>query len=152
MIQEYILDRTALFPDDTIRPKHHYLLHYPKLILQLGPMIRLWTLIFESKHTFFKECSRKLKNFKHLTSTIANRHQLLQAYYHAGDLFPARIISRNTTDFALSYYNTDIQRAVGQFNFSPRNTLSTTSMTYNGTTYKKIMVVIVGKHDNGYEI
>ena len=91
IIHEYLLERTVLFPDDPIKPKHHYLLHYPKLILQLGPMIRLWTLIFESKHTFFKECSRKLKNFKHLTSTIANRHQLLQAYYHAGDLFPANI-------------------------------------------------------------
>ena len=50
---EYIDNRTRLFPIAPLRPKHHYLCHYPSLIIHFGPLIRLWTLLFESKHFFF---------------------------------------------------------------------------------------------------
>ena len=88
LIEEYIQSRVELFPQHPLKPKHHYLCHYPELILRFGPLIRLWTLRFESKHTFFKQCARKLHNFKNLCATLAERHQLLQAYLGAGSLFP----------------------------------------------------------------
>lgn len=59
LIEEYIDNRTRLFPNAPLRPKHHYLCHYPSLIIHFGPLIRLWTLRFESKHTFFKQCAIK---------------------------------------------------------------------------------------------
>lgn len=44
IIQEYPLDsRTCLFPHSTLKPKHHYMRHYPSLILKFGPLIQLWT-------------------------------------------------------------------------------------------------------------
>lgn len=52
IIDEYIEIRSQLFPD-TLKPKHHFLCHYPSLIFQFGPLIRLWTLRFESKHGYF---------------------------------------------------------------------------------------------------
>ena len=52
LIEEYIDNRTKLFPIAPLRPKHHYLCHYPSLIIYFGPLIRLWTLWYESKHTF----------------------------------------------------------------------------------------------------
>ena len=63
LIEEYIQSRVELFPDHPLKPKHHYLCHYPELILQFGPLIRLWTLRFESKYTFFKQCASS--SFKH---------------------------------------------------------------------------------------
>lgn len=46
VIEEYIQLRTVTFPNKPLKPKHHYLVHYPELILQFGPLIRLWTLRF----------------------------------------------------------------------------------------------------------
>ena len=53
-IEEYLSDRCQLFPDNPLKPKHHFLLHYPELTLSFGPLIHLWTMRFESKHTYFK--------------------------------------------------------------------------------------------------
>ncbi|XP_056599279.1 uncharacterized protein LOC130417623 isoform X1 [Triplophysa dalaica] len=47
LIQEYLSCRFSLFPGHRLKPKHHYLRHYPALILKLGPLIRLWTMRFE---------------------------------------------------------------------------------------------------------
>lgn len=63
LIEEYISDVCDIFPEYSLKPKHHFVLHYPWLISQFGPLIRLWTLRFESKHTFFKQCCTKLQNF-----------------------------------------------------------------------------------------
>lgn len=49
LIQEYLELRKTLFPETNLKPKHHYLRHYPALILKFGPLIRLWTMRFESK-------------------------------------------------------------------------------------------------------
>jgi hypothetical protein len=54
MIQDYLQQRAELFPDIPMTPKHHYLTHYGDLILCFGPLIRVWTLRFESKHSFFQ--------------------------------------------------------------------------------------------------
>lgn len=69
------------------RPKLPYLCRYPELTPHFGPFIHLWTLQFESKHTFFKQCARKLHNFTNICKTLAERHQLLQAYLSEGSLF-----------------------------------------------------------------
>ena len=61
VINEYLSMRKKLFTKIKLRPKHHYLTHYPELILQLGPLIKVFTLRFESKHTFFKRPMRVLK-------------------------------------------------------------------------------------------
>lgn len=77
LIEEYLEMRSKTFPGESLEPKHHYLGHYPELILHFGPLIQLWTLRYESKHSYFKQCARKLHNFKNLCSTLAERHQLL---------------------------------------------------------------------------
>lgn len=76
LIAEYIQSRYTLFPSNNLIPKHHYLLHYADFILQLGPLIRLWTLRFESKHKYFKQCIHNLHNFKNVCKTASDRHQL----------------------------------------------------------------------------
>ena len=80
LIDEYLHCRIQTFPDNPLKPKHHYVSHYPELIIQFGPRIRLLTLRFKSKRTYFKQCFRKLRNFKNPCSTLAGRHQLLQPF------------------------------------------------------------------------
>lgn len=43
------------FPDFNFRPKHHFADHYPYLLRCFGPLVELWTMRFESKHSFFKK-------------------------------------------------------------------------------------------------
>lgn len=74
-----------------MKPKHHYLLHYSDLILYFGLRIHLWILRFQSKHSYFKECTGKLNNFIHLCKTLAERHHLLQAYLCNGSIFPSTV-------------------------------------------------------------
>lgn len=66
LIVEYLETRKEMFPDCKLKPKHHYIVHYAALILKFGPLIRLWTMRFESKHSYFKRCVRRTQNFKHI--------------------------------------------------------------------------------------
>lgn len=148
LIDEYLSFRAEAFPGIPLRPKHHYLCHYPELILKFGPLIRLWTLRFESKHTYFKQCARKLHNFKNLCSTLAERHQLLQAYLNAGSMFPPLINIHRGAEFHCDDYNADIQNAVSELTFSPRNTIVTNDVTVKGTQYRKGLYVVLGTDED----
>lgn len=70
IIQEYLESRKCLFPECPLKPKYHFMRHYPALILKFGRLIRLWTMWFESKHGYFKRCARHLKNFKNLPNFV----------------------------------------------------------------------------------
>lgn len=54
----------ATFPDFTLRPKHHYIEHYPHLIKKFGPLTDVWTMRFEGKHKFFKRSSWRVPEFR----------------------------------------------------------------------------------------
>lgn len=61
--------------DLQLLPKHHFMVHYPRLIREMGPLIQLWTMRFESKHSFFTNMIKKIGNYKDLCQTLAQRHQ-----------------------------------------------------------------------------
>ncbi len=148
MIEDYMYFRKKLFPDHPLRPKHHYVTHYPELTVQFGPLIRLWTLRFESKHTYFKQCSRKLHNFKNICSTLVERHQLFQAYLSAGSLFPPHVVVEKGTEFCPSDYNDDIREAVSHLNCQS-STLISHETKVKGTKYKKNMFLVLDQIDDG---
>lgn len=149
LIEEYIEARKMSFPSHPLKPKHHYMSHYPELIERFGPLIRLWTMRFESKHSYFKQCARKLHNFKNLSATLAERHQLLQAYLNSGSIFPENVVAEKGTEFHASDYNDDIQGSVACFHFEPGNTLASNEVTVKGTLYKKNLHVILQNNDEG---
>ena len=71
--------RTVLreaFPNVKIKPKAHYLEHYPKLMQNFGPLSACWTLRFEGKHSFFKKFVHMASNFKNLLFMLVEMHQL----------------------------------------------------------------------------
>lgn len=79
-IQDHRNMLQEVFPDFTLRPKHHYTEHYPDLICCFGPLVHLWTMRFEGKHSFFKRVVHDTQNFKNILKTLANRHQHMMAY------------------------------------------------------------------------
>ena len=83
-------------------------------MLQFEPLIRFWTLRFESKHAYFKDRVRKCKNYKNLTKTVSERHQLLQAYINTGDRSSVCQIE-NFMLFEKELYSTEIVQAVKNY-------------------------------------
>lgn len=63
---KYLRTRKELFPSLKLKPKHHDLIHYPALMLKFVPLIRLWTICFESKHSYFKRFVRRVQHFKNV--------------------------------------------------------------------------------------
>jgi len=90
---DYIGRRRGLFPDVPLRPKHHFLSHYALLTLQLGPLVHLWTMRFESKHQYVKRCLRRSHNFINVAKMFACHHQMQQAYLSAGIRFTQQCFS-----------------------------------------------------------
>ena len=61
----------ALYPDVSILPKMHYMVHYPSQVYRFGPLVNTWTMRYEAK---LSGASRH-RNFKNICYTVTKRHQ-----------------------------------------------------------------------------
>ena len=43
-----------LFRTRNLLSKHHFMIHYPRCIRNIGPLLHMWCMRYESKHNFFK--------------------------------------------------------------------------------------------------
>jgi hypothetical protein len=139
LIEDYIERRSCLFPDVRIRPKHHYLMHYAQLTLQFGPLVKLWTMRFEAKHQYFKRCIRSSKNFLNVTSLLANRHQLYQAYLSSSDRFASDVVVSSADIFIESSIVSEVKRVLIAAGVQPGQVFS--SAAIKGTVYKRGLVL-----------
>lgn len=87
IIEEFHERYRNCFPEEDLKPKFHYTLHYPKLTQMFGPLVHLQTLRFEGKHNYFKELVFRTKNRKKLYKSLAERHQYDQCTFNTGGHF-----------------------------------------------------------------
>lgn len=95
LITDFLEEFRFNFPNEPIRPKFHYLIHYPEMTLAFGPLIHCWTLRFESKHGFFKYICNRVRNMKNVCLTLAKRHQKHQCYASKAKQFFSDEITRD---------------------------------------------------------
>ena len=69
-----------LFPDQNLKPKHHYLTHYASAIQFVGPLIHLWVMRFEGFHNFSKRLGHIVCNFQNISKTLAFRNAMHLCY------------------------------------------------------------------------
>jgi hypothetical protein len=81
------------------------------LSLHFEPLIHIWTMHFESKHSYFKPAIRNLHSFNNVTQTLAN--QLLQCFQMAGKMFSPDVNTSGNITFDKHLYSSEIQTAVG---------------------------------------
>jgi len=62
--------------NSSLKPKHHFLLHYPNIILKAGPLIYLSCMRFEAKHKELKKNANNVQSRKNLPLTLAKKSQL----------------------------------------------------------------------------
>lgn len=115
LIQEYLELRKLLFPEIQLKAKHYYLRHYSALLLKIGPLIKLWMLRFESKHSYFKRCARYFKN---ICQTLSECHQMYQAYLLAGQECSKLLQVKDSCGVYHNLYSNTIKHAVRELAFS----------------------------------
>lgn len=127
----------AVFPGETLTPKHHFLI---ALIEEYGPLVGVWTMCFEAKHSFFKQVVRHTKNLKNVL-TLSTRHQMMKAYHLHTDVGQQALCVTKISVEPLDVLHSDIQEALRVT--SPR--LSTVQLantvTYYGTRYTVGMIL-----------
>lgn len=62
-----------LYPEQSVIPKMHYMLHLPKQMLMFGPLRHHSCMRLEAKHMVFKR--RKWRSFKNILKSISEYHQ-----------------------------------------------------------------------------
>jgi hypothetical protein len=65
------------FPSRNLFPEHHFMIHYPLCVRNIGPILHTWCIRYEAKHNFFKTQPKSLKN---ITMTLAKKHQHHMTY------------------------------------------------------------------------
>lgn len=79
LIEEFLRKFTEV-TQMNIKPKFHFLVHYPQMFLKFGPLTQIWTMRFEAKHQVSKIAARASKNRLNITKTLALRNQLSLNY------------------------------------------------------------------------
>lgn len=134
-----------VFPEQRLIPKHHFLEHYPELIRAYGPLVSLWTMRFEAKHSFFKRVVRHTRSFRNILLSLAMKHQLLLAY-NQHDSRAVRPLLQATTlsTMDVSVLREDIQEAL-QAKFPGETCVQIAkSVCYRGTKYTSGMILAYG--------
>ena len=78
LVAEFLAKYAEVFGGHQLAPKHHYMIHYARLMNMFGPLRPLWCMRFESKHQYFKSVINSLGNYINVTSSMARRHQMRQ--------------------------------------------------------------------------
>ena len=81
-IKNHLLLFKNAFPDAPIIPKQYFLVHIPSQILKFGPLIRSWCMRFEGKHAYFKDLAKKIKNFKNIPYSLAQKNKKVVCAEH----------------------------------------------------------------------
>lgn len=66
LISDHHHEFCHLYPDESVIPKMHFMVHMPRLMIQYGPLVRHWTMRYEVKHSYFKKLAQSMGNFINL--------------------------------------------------------------------------------------
>lgn len=104
-----------VLPQQRLIPKHHFLEHYPQLIKAFGPLVALWTMRFEAKHSFFKKIVRQTNCFRNILMSLAKKHQSMIAYHlHDSKVAKPALSVSKTSRVPLEVLKEDIKESVTQ--------------------------------------
>ena len=73
LIDKFFINYCSLFPNTALKPKAHYLSHYPMHIRKFGASVK--TLHFETKHSYFKNSIAGSRNHMNVCKSMVEHHQ-----------------------------------------------------------------------------
>ncbi|KAK3917139.1 Hyaluronidase [Frankliniella fusca] len=141
----YLETRAKLFKKK-LSPQHHYMNHYAELVPYFGPLIRLWTLRFESRHVFFKSAAQAANNFRNITKTLIKKYALNFAFRFSGNLIAPSINFREKDASNIPSLD-ELKQEVIQFVKSDTSYQQIlTSVEIHGMTYSPGMWTMLGSN------
>ena len=94
LIQDFLEEHKRLYPAVNLKPKSHFLRHYPSEIMRFGPLMK--TIRFESKNGKLKSYVHFTKNRKNTCQSIAKLHQMAATIRYEQENFleerPVRLV------------------------------------------------------------
>ncbi|XP_071832143.1 uncharacterized protein [Apostichopus japonicus] len=147
LIEDHHSHFKRVFPDVSFIPKHHFLVHYPFLMLQVGPVVHMWCMRFEAKHMYAKRLSGVVCCFKDICKTVTQRHQISHCgkwFLSSNDNAEASLCVANVTPCQvcdICGFETLLQNVAG---LSAEDELDVADhIVYFGTMYRAGMVVVI---------
>lgn len=138
-----------------IKPKIHFMQHYPRIIRRMGPILHMNMFKFERKHKELK--ALQTRNFKNVNQTVAKKHQqalCLNGVSFIDDVQRGHMKPINNNhphiDFLAAIFENDIS-AVNELKFLNINSYDYRKDLFvvNDTKFHQIECVYV-KGDNHY--
>jgi len=134
------------FSKEPLKPKFHFLLHYPTVMEKFGPVIHFWSMRYEAKHRVSKLYARASFNRRNICKSLAIKHQLqLNKLFITGKLGdviqtgPEIDLNLVLHEEICSYLCIDFELPLVEVSWA----------TVNGTTYKKGSIVTGDLSDEG---
>lgn len=149
-ISEYINLRLKLFPTEKLKPKHHYISHYPYLTKCFGPLRHLMTLVFERKHRYFTTCMKHSPNFKNVLKMLSLKHQLHQAAISINSTLIDTAIADDSQEFDINNYSEELNLELSRICNINNLMLVADVITFHNIMYKKGMHVCTEIDEFGY--
>jgi len=136
------------YTNEHLKPKHHNLLHYARVMMQSGPLIFLSTIRFEGFHKSLKKIATVVMSRKNIALSIATRYQL-SFYYRlmAEESIIPSIEVGITTNISKHHFHLFAS-------FLPKDILCNpysfivTWVNYKGTLYKPRMILVCGTDES----
>lgn len=151
IIKDYIELRIKLFPNEKLRPKHHYITHYPYMIKTLGPARHYSTLMFERKHRYFKNIMRHSANCKNVLLMLSTKHQLLQASIELNyNLYSDIIIADDAQPFFVENYCDDVITRLSKICPLDECNLVAQKLLFRNNEYKTGMTICTETDEYNY--
>ena len=141
LISEHRHRLLDVFPDQKLIPKHHFLEHYPDLIRGFGPLVSLWTMRFEAKHSFLKQAVRHTNNFRNVLMSLASKHQMRMAYSSQENALKPAVRVTKTSSLPLEILDMEIQQSFKAVYPTHTSVNLTNVAIVHGTKYAAGMVL-----------
>lgn len=65
-----------LFKDQDLKPKHHFITHYPEIMEEVGPLAHISCMRYEARHRPIKTGAKATPSRVNITKTLAKKNQL----------------------------------------------------------------------------
>jgi len=135
-LEQLIKDHNFLYSqlfNDKLKPKHHFLIHYPNIIRESGPPRHFWCFRFEGKHKEIKMYARSITSRKNITLTLAKKFQIKFAYL---------LMQPKKHDLVLNFKHKIKESQFGKlisdkYKITPNQYECYNKIEYKGTNYKE---------------
>ena len=139
-----------LFPNTTLKKKHHNMVHYPSSLLYLSNLVDYITLRFEAKHVFVKTAAITTHNCINLPYSVLKKHQIYNCSNIWGNnLLNSELDIEKYDEIEFQYANNDLKDLlIKRLNYNSNTIILDAVIKVFGQTFKKNFYVLYTNKEN----